>query len=198
MRSSRSMAMSRRDPLYVVRESRDRSLAYLKKERDERSGARKLLGMVPPAENPAIMLLEAGVGALLTGWIAGRFGTTGIASTGIPLGLAVGGAGLVASYLKLLPTGLNEHVQNVSVGAVTAYLAFWGAGQGGQSRAASGAQQGAIVAGVPAMQAPPMQQFAAPSAPFMGARVPQPQQRRVAPLSEAEIQAISRRMGMAA
>lgn len=179
------------------------------------SSARDSSSTSKDVANIATDAVGVGVGAAAIGALAGRMGTTEI--SGVPIGLAAGVAGHVASYFA--PSWLSGHLHNVSNGAIAGWLTLWGAGQGTRMRQAAGEPIGPIVAGVPAQHAmggypPPMpppgyagmgqQPPYMPPPPQMGAAPPPAWYQRgadprgeaqaqfvEAPLTEAELQAIA-------
>lgn len=192
------MRMSRRDRgsrerIEAERTLRD-SMGYLEKRRDEAKPFK-----TPSKANVTKTLLEAAevsAGAAATGWLAGRMGTTSIVG-GIPLGLAIGVAGHAAAMFGLFGDKYDGHISNVANGALAGWLALWGAGQGGQSRANANGGAAPVVAG-----ALPDRVGAAPAYPSPPAPLPPRQMngfnpfssQQPLPLSEAELQAMSREM----
>lgn len=133
------MSMSRRDADDLYASLRDAN-RYIAKQRDPGTTARR------SAKRVGLDALEVGAGALGVGWLAGRMGTTNIGSTGIPLGLTVAAAGHALAYFGVLGS-YSDDLQNVSNGALAAWLAMWGAGQGTNARAKAGEAAAPIAVG---------------------------------------------------
>lgn len=118
-------------------------------------------------------------GAAGTGYIVGRTGHWNIGGTPLPWGLTLG-VGLHALDVFGLVGGFGEHVSNLANGAIASWATMMGAGYGQQARANAGQPAAPIVAGLP------------PSHPASSLPASRPTQRR-APLTEAELVALSRR-----
>jgi hypothetical protein len=192
------MPLTRHDVDDVKHSSLRDAHRYLESRRDS-SSASKNLG------KSFLTALETAAGAGAVGWLAGRMGTTSIGTSGVPLGLVAGAAGHALTVFGLLDSKWDAHIQNVSNGAISGWTALWAAGQGSQSRAKAGGVAGPITAGSPPPGPPPPQQFPAYQPPMRqmnpppvssynvyGTQAPAPYQRRPGPLTEAELQGMSR------
>lgn len=94
--------------------------------------------------------LESAGAALAVGVAAGRFGTTDIPGTGIPLGLSAAAAGFGALLLDWVPEKLADHVQSLAQGSLDGFVALWGLGQGQSMAEAAGAPTGTVaISGAP-------------------------------------------------
>lgn len=177
------MSMSRRDVDSLYDSMRD-AHSYIQSRRDGASGEKGVT-------NQIVQALEVGAGAAGVGVLAGRLQTTSIGDSGVPLGLALGFAGHLASFFDIFGQ-YSGHVQNLSNGAIAGWMAMWGAGEGKKLREKAGLATGPIIAGAlppaqsaypysPAsVQGPPIQ-LQAPSVPQRG------------PLTEAELAALMAR-----
>ena len=146
---------------------------YLAAERDPARSRGEVLSRV-------VRTAEVGAGAAGVGLLAGRLGTTQIGNTGIPLGLAVGAVGHTLAFFGLAGR-FDEHVHNVSDGALAGWATMWGAGQGRLMRERAGLPTGPITAGMDGIgNCPPH------APPQLMPAYSRPQQER--PLTEAELQ----------
>ena len=145
---------------------------YLASERDPQRSRGEITGRL-------IRTAEVGAGAAGVGLLAGRLGTSQIGNTGVPLGLALGALGHTLAFFGLAGR-FENHVYNVSDGAIAGWATMWGAGQGRLMRERAGLPVGPITAGMDGMGACP------PHAPpqLMPAYA-RPTER---PLTEAELQ----------
>lgn len=211
------MRMTRRDrDIADARRAMRDTMDYLG---EQKAASRDLGDLKESASKTVIEAAEVGLGAAAIGLAAGRLGTTSLGGSGIPLGLTLGVLGHAASMYGLAGKW-GPHLQNVSNGAIAGWLTLWGAGQGGQWRQRAGEPAGPITSGVghsppppqplpqppqymrsydqmgaapvyPSHVIPPQRQFQAHN-PFAG---PAPYGRPSAsPLSEAELQSMSRGM----
>lgn len=145
------------------------------RQRDEDRGNPMLEKLLAP--------LEVLAASVATGWVAGRLGTAGIGSTGIPAGLAVGAVGHALALSGFVPKTWTPHLQSLSNGAIAGWGALWGAGQGGQSAVAAGRPVDQPITAGTNPYTPPPRMYAPPTPLF----APKP---RLSPLSEAELQAL--------
>jgi len=168
------MAMSRRDVDSLYDSMRD-AHSYIQSRRDGDGGAKKSV------TNKVIQALEVGAGAVGVGLLAGRLQTTSIGSSGVPLGLALGFAGHAAAFFDLAGK-YDDHLVNLSNGAIAGWLTMWGAGQGMQMRQKANLPLGPITAGSLPTPTPTPRMMASPG--FSPRR----------PLTEAELAAMGARI----
>jgi len=145
----------------------------------------------PPKRSTTDNLLagfEVAAGAAAVGFLAGWTGGPDILGTGIPLGLSLGLLGHALTLLDVVPAGLEDHVHNVSNGAIAGWAAIWALGEG--AVAARDAQRGAAAGLPPQHHADPQPVAAVRGLPPGSPRALPPAPPRPGALNEAELQAV--------
>lgn len=158
------MPMSRRDVDVLYRSAIGDMKSFLK-ERETCDPTRSLAGV-------AIAGAEIAAGAVIAGFLAQRFRQAG---TVVPVGLTLGGLGLVAAQFEMAGK-LSPDLRNLALGALASAATLWAAGRGVIATEEAG-RPGTRVAGVLPQQMPPQMPFAPPSfaqPPFVSAQPPMP------------------------
>jgi hypothetical protein len=186
MQRPRSGGLSRRDVDALYPSMRD-AHDYMRSRRDASRAGSPVATLVGAA--------EVGAGALGLGYLYGRTQHWNIPGTPIPMGLAAGVAGHLLSLFVLGDSKWAGHVSNLSNGAIASWTTMLGAGLGTQARQAAGQPTAPITAGMfgccgsPAPAPPQLQ-----AAPLFPQNVTAGMRGRPAPLTEAEVAALSRQI----